>query len=123
MDPKATPAEVNVSLTEGVDIVWQDGHRTHLNIRSLRQACPCATCNDLHGTGASLDQPSQPSPPSAALPIFKPSGATLLGVEPVGRYALQFTFSDGHKTGIYTWEHLRRLCGCVACAAAGSKSD
>ena len=121
MSAASTPSEVNVSLAEGVDILWQDGHRSHLNVRSLRQACPCATCNDLHGTGESLLK--QPSAPSTALPMFKPTGATLLAVEPVGRYALQFTFSDGHKTGIYTWEHLRRLCRCAECAAPKPKRD
>jgi DUF971 family protein len=36
--------------------------------------------------------------------------------EPVGRYAVQFTFSDGHATGIYSFEHLRKICPCSECA-------
>ncbi len=102
-----TPASVDVSLTQGVTITWQDGHRSHYAIAALRKACPCATCNDLHGTGASA--------PAPVLPIFRPSGSSLLEVKPVGRYALNFHFSDGHSTGIYTWNYLRELCDCDQC--------
>ena len=106
----AEPERVDVSLTEGVTITWQDGHSNHYTIAALRAACPCATCHDLHGTG-------QPKPAAAGetkpnpLQMFTPTGATLLGVKPVGRYALQFEFSDRHNTGIFTWEYLRELGG------------
>lgn len=98
------PQRVDVSLSQGVTLQWPDGRTDHLSILQLRRACPCATCNDLHGTG---ETPT--ALPASPLPMFKPQGATLLAVEPVGRYALQFSFSDGHKTGIYTWEYLREL--------------
>lgn len=39
-----------------------------------------------------------------------------LAIEPVGRYALRFQWSDGHATGIYTFEYLRELCPCPSCA-------
>ena len=39
-----------------------------------------------------------------------------LAIDPVGRYALRFRWSDGHSTGIYTFEHLRELCPCPTCA-------
>ncbi|MGH9474694.1 MAG: DUF971 domain-containing protein [Terriglobales bacterium] len=106
------PKSVDVSLTEGVTIVWSDELTSHYSIPALRAACPCATCTDLHGTG---DHSTAVAPPPPAdrgavlLPIYKPTGATLHGVKPVGRYALQFDFSDGHKTGIFTWEYLREL--------------
>lgn len=102
------PLSVDVSLTQGITIAWTDGNTSHYAIPTLRAACPCATCADLHGTG---ERPTAvaPPPPAALLPIFKPTGATLLSVQPVGRYALQLEFSDGHKTGIFTWEYLREL--------------
>lgn len=34
---------------------------------------------------------------------------TITGVEPIGHYAVRITFSDGHRTGIYTWEYLQKL--------------
>jgi len=111
----AEPTRVDVSLTRGVTIVWQDGHTSHYAIAALRAACPCATCADLHHTG---ERPTAvPAPPANPLPMFQPTGATLLAVKPVGRYALQFEFSDRHNTGIFTWEYLRELCPCCTAAA------
>jgi DUF971 family protein len=40
--------------------------------------------------------------------MFKPA-LKMLSVEPVGNYAIRIHWSDGHSTGIYTWEYLRRL--------------
>jgi DUF971 family protein len=105
------PLSVDVSLSQGVTIVWNDGREDRFSIASLRAACPCATCADLHHTG---DRSTAVPPPEAKanpLPMFKPTGASLLAVHPVGRYALQFEFSDNHKTGIFTWEYLRELGG------------
>jgi len=42
----------------------------------------------------------------------------MLGVEPVGHYAIRIDWSDGHKTGIYSFEHFRRICPCEECQAA-----
>jgi DUF971 family protein len=102
------PKSVDVSLTQGVTIEWADGHVSRYGIKYLRDACPCATCTNAHG-----DAPTSNTP--GALPIFKPAGATLRSVQPVGRYALQFFFSDDHNTGIYSWEYLRSLCACEDC--------
>ena len=59
----------------------------------------------------------------------KPQPATLLqmykapprpdAVSPVGRYAISFRWNDGHQSGIYSWDYLRRSCQCGACRAAG----
>ncbi|MGH9486418.1 MAG: gamma-butyrobetaine hydroxylase-like domain-containing protein [Terriglobales bacterium] len=101
------PSSVDVSLTQGVTIAWSDGLSSHYTVPQLRAACPCATCTDAHHTG---DRSTAVAAPGSELfPMFKPSGATLTGVQPVGRYALQFEFSDGHKTGIFTWEYLREI--------------
>ena len=42
----------------------------------------------------------------------------MLGVEPVGNYAIRINWSDGHNTGIYSYDHLRHICTCDACKAA-----
>lgn len=113
MTAPAAPQSIDVSLSQGVTIVWVDGHTSRYAIAALRAACPCATCTDLHGTG---ERPTAvPAPPANPLPMFRPTGATLLAVTPVGRYALQFAFSDGHKTGIFTWDYLREICPCADC--------
>ena len=58
--------------------------------------------------------------------VLKPEtinrGVYALSIVPIGRYALKFDWSDGHNTGIYTFEHLRGLCRCTECQAQGAKA-
>ncbi len=51
---------------------------------------------------------------SIELPMFKPR-VTAKSAQAMGNYALQISFSDGHATGIYSFEHLREICPCEAC--------
>lgn len=91
-------------LDKGVlGIEWSDGHQGVYPIRHLRQQCPCAACVD-EWTGERRVQPD-------SIPLL----IMLQDIEPVGNYALQFTWSDGHNTGIYTFSYLRRLCQCEIC--------
>jgi len=85
-----------------LSIEWSDGACHHITWRVLRDECPCATCRDRR---------SQPAPASP-LQIIKPEEAAPVrgtGMRPVGNYAYQIDFSDGHKTGIYPLELLREL--------------
>jgi DUF971 family protein len=56
------------------------------------------------------------------IPILKPEDVSEdvrpVRIEPVGRYAIQFHWSDGHATGIYSFDRLRALCPCPACRGA-----
>ncbi len=103
--------KVHVSTGEGVDITWSDGHASHYEFAYLREACPCATCNDERNKKAAAA--SMPGA-GAALPMFKPK-ATARGAKAVGNYAIHIEFSDGHSTGIYSFDFLRTLCPCEAC--------
>ncbi len=85
----------------GID--WSDGHQGRYPIRELRLHCPCAACTD-EWTGELKLQPDD-------VPLLM----MMQDVEPVGRYALRFTFSDGHDTGIYSFSFLRKLCQCRQC--------
>ena len=100
-----TPEKVRVLLTEGkgLEIDWQDGHRSAWTFAWLRDACPCATCNEERA-------PMYTPPP-------KPASA-----HAVGRYALQFNWQDGHTAGIYSWEYLRRVCQCRECTFADEEA-
>jgi DUF971 family protein len=111
-----TPAKVRVqqSTGEGLEIAWKDGHRSHWDFVWLRDACPCATCHEERETQGR--QPGEPKPkPAALLPMYaapaRPNSAS-----PVGNYAISFQWNDGHTSGIYSWDYLRRHCGCEACA-------
>jgi DUF971 family protein len=51
--------------------------------------------------------------------VFRPAGdPTLERVEAVGSYAVSFSFGDGHGTGIYDFDLLRRFCPCPTCTAS-----
>lgn len=80
-----------------VRLVWDDGRQTVLLTRALRQGCPCAGCVDEWTSQRTLDV-NQVSEDIA-----------LVSVSPVGNYALTFSFSDQHSTGIYPFSLLRSL--------------
>lgn len=88
-----------------VIIEWNDGHRSVYTGLKLRRACPCASCQNLHG------EPKQPQDPFRIIDANEasPESLTLRRIEAVGNYALQFQWSDGHNTGIYTYQYLREL--------------
>lgn len=102
---------IHISLADPSTLLirWDDGHESRLPLKSLRDACPCAGCKGetvLMKTYAPVDRPTQPG------------AYELRGAQPVGSYALQFTWGDSHATGIYTWQTLRSLCPCPACQHA-----
>jgi prepilin-type processing-associated H-X9-DG protein len=105
---------VHVSSGAGLDIVWADGHVSHYEFAFLREECPCATCDDLRRKKESAKVQGSAAG-SAVLPMYKPK-AGARGAKPLGNYALQIEFTDGHSTGIYSYEHLRALCPCEECA-------
>jgi len=107
---KPIDVKVRVSTGEGVDIVWADGHTSHYDFAYLRDNCPCALCNDEREKAKQFGGKA-----TAALPMFKPK-VTAKGANAVGNYAVQIQFSDGHATGIFSFEHLRELCPCDQCA-------
>ena len=85
----------------GID--WSDGHKGVYPIRYLRLHCPCAGCTD-EWTGELKLKPDD-------VPML----IMLKDIEPVGRYALRFKWSDGHDTGLYTFGALRNMCQCQIC--------
>jgi len=110
-----TPEKVRVLLTEGkgLEIDWTDGHKSSWNFAWLRNACPCATCNEeREGSARKIGQPPKAKP--GTLPMYK-EPARPLEISPVGKYAINFHWNDGHSSGIYSWDFLRRECPCSEC--------
>jgi len=100
-DGSTTPADLKVKIGEQRLIIeWKDGRRSEYDLALLRRLCPCATCR--------TERESQASNP---LRILKadPSGVRVVGAELVGRYAIQFRWSDGHDSGIFDFRFLRHL--------------
>ncbi len=83
------------------------------NFSWLRDACPCATCHEERG--ATGRKPGEPKPQPATLLQMYKAPARPESVAPVGRYAISFRWNDGHQSGIYSWDYLRRHCQCEAC--------
>jgi DUF971 family protein len=119
LDLRRKPASVkiHVSTGAGVDITWADGHASHFDFVYLRDNCPCATCNDERVKKESLAGAAPAFASSLALPMFKPKPRAQ-SAQAVGQYAVQIVFSDGHSTGIYSYDHLRSICPCPECSAA-----
>lgn len=118
LDPGRKPLDVkiHVKTNAGVDITWADGHVSHYDFEYLRKECPCATCNDEREKKSQMDSKTPSSP---ALPMFKAKPRATAATR-VGNYAIQISFSDGHSTGIYSWDHLRALCRCPFCVSVSS---
>ena len=112
-DPKSV--QVNLTAGTGMDIEWKDGHRSSYTFQFLRDACPCALCNEERmKDNREPDEPPRPKP--GALPMFK-AAPKPVSAEGVGKYGIRFTWNDGHEHGIYSWEYLRDFCPCVECRA------
>ena len=121
LDPRNKPSavKIHVSTGAGVDITWSDGHASHYDFAFLRDHCPCATCNDEREKKSAFASAGPASAAAAVLPMFKPR-ATAKAATPVGNYAIQLTFSDGHATGIYSYDQLRTICPCPHCTPRAS---
>ena len=91
----------------GDDLVGR--HTSRYDFPYLRDHCPCALCND------EREKKSKAGPRAPLLPMYKPR-VTAKSANAVGNYALQIQFSDSHATGIFSFEHLREICPCEACA-------
>ena len=90
---------------DGILIEWDDqGHPGFFPARTLRLACPCAACVE-EMSGRPLLNPER------VPPDVRPASLAL-----VGTYGLRVHWSDGHHTGIYTFERLLQSCPCPRCA-------
>ena len=90
-----------VSVGSDLAIVWEDGREDYLPLETLRRNCPCAMCRgerDLLGNV--YRAPKRP---------LTERSFQLVSRRPVGGYALQITWADGHNDGIYSYETLRRM--------------
>ena len=87
-------------------IRWADGRESFVPLETLRKFCPCAGClgeKDIFGNV--YKAPERP---------YGPGAFELRELRPVGGYAVQPVWADGHATGLYTWEWLERLASAGA---------
>ncbi len=110
-----TPTKVKLAAGNNtLAIRWSDGHDSVYPYRYLRSKCPCATCDE---------QAPVAEQAMGGLPILGQKPLHPERAELVGRYALQFYWSDGHSTGIYSFPYLRSLCPCPECTAVREAAE
>ena len=97
------PLDLRPVGMEEILIQWEDGHRSLFSWHFLRLNCPCAGCINEY-SGERMIRPESISEDIAA------RRWTL-----VGNYAVRLEWSDGHQTGIYSFDYLRKLCPCPQC--------
>ncbi|MDP6447096.1 MAG: DUF971 domain-containing protein [Pirellulaceae bacterium] len=94
----------------GLQVVWRDGRAAILPFAALREACACANCvHEL--TGERLFDPDD-----------FPANLHIASMQLVGAYALKIVWSDGHDTGLFTWDRLSKLTA-DATANGGDSED
>ena len=92
------PKEISQESETELWITWSDGRECKYQAPALRRACPCAQCvNEWTGERTLRAE--------AISDEVEISDVTI-----IGRYALNFRWSDGHETGIYSFQYLRELC-------------
>ncbi len=105
MSTTVRPAGITLDKQQGeLRIRWSDGRECAYPLGHLREACPCVECRGGHSRmGREFD-------PDNILRLVPKRSYQIKTVELVGNYSLQPIWDDGHSSGIYTWEYLRRIC-------------
>lgn len=91
------PLQIVEESDSRLSIKWSDNNESKYTAAELRRVCPCASCRD-EWTGEKILDERQIS-----------DDLTFTAMSIVGRYALNFVFSDNHDTGIFSFEYLRKL--------------
>jgi DUF971 family protein len=92
-----TVAPVATAEGTSLKVQWPDGSESLIPNRAVRISCPCANCVDEYTGEKTLDDATIPA------------DIGIQEITPLGNYAVSITWSDGHSTGIFSWEHLRAL--------------
>lgn len=95
----APPRNIRALRDQGIlELTWDDGLIFQIPFLDVRAACPCASCIE-EWTGRRILDPN-------TIPHdIQPNHFKF-----VGNYSLKISWSDGHETGLYTWDHLHNLC-------------
>lgn len=97
------PAKLDLKKDRGLTVQWASGETSYYSIAYLRRMSPSADARELRH--------QLESNPLAVLPASRGAAGPLVATDAqlVGNYALRITFSDGHQTGLYSWDYLRKI--------------
>ena len=108
------PLEIRRVNPLELSVLWADDHRSTFSSEYLRKVCPCESCHD---------ERRQAETGLRVISKEIPARVEMNQISGVGRYAIQIEFSDGHNTGIYSFELLRKLCPCEQCREAWNREE
>lgn len=92
------PVQITPFPNGEIGVAWDDGHESYFDSHFLRCHCGCAHCVDeMTGQKVLIDSKV-------------PATVRVVEIHPVGNYGIGINWDDGHDTGIYTFEKLRKLC-------------
>lgn len=95
------PLQIKVLDKKYLFIKWDNSTESKIGLKYLRDECPCANCK---GETVLLKTFRPPKPN-----LLSPEMYIVKKIQLVGSYAIQITWNDGHNTGIYSWEYLKKL--------------
>jgi DUF971 family protein len=97
VDERYEPATIDVARDEGITITFLDWHVARFDLLALRRGSPCAICRGLRDQGEAVwPRPGSPTP------------LRIENAELHGAWALRISWNDGHSTGVFPFESLRR---------------
>jgi DUF971 family protein len=107
LDDDVVPTSIQRDGDAAITIAWSDGAVSRWTAAQLRKICPCATCREKKRG----NQDQKADSKSLTLPVLSAAEARPLSIDsmrPVGSYAYNIAFSDGHSSGIYPFALLYR---------------
>ena len=100
MTPRLTPVQI-AQVGSELAIAWNDGVESFIQLEQLRRGCPCAVCQGEADVMGHVDRPQR---------TFSPASFELRSYQTIGGYALQPVWADGHSSGLFAFNYLRKLC-------------
>ena len=112
MSALTTPTRLHLKKDERLEIDWADGRKCVYTVSYLRSMCPCAQCRVVREGSDPHDISPVPKkkPLLTILPGNYAGKLTVVNASLVGNYALKIEWSDGHDSGIYSFQYLREIC-------------
>lgn len=95
------PKKIKRTDNNSLQFLWSDDSATEVDLQTLRDKCPCVSCQGETVLFSSYIPIKSPFKAAGFYEIDK--------IETVGNYAVQITWKDKHNTGIYSWEYLKEL--------------
>lgn len=92
------PLQIKIEGKDSIIINWNDETESRIKLTNLRLNCPCAVCSsdrDNHG--------------NKYFPILSNDQITVTNINIIGNYAIGISWKDGHNTGIYEFNYLKKL--------------